>query len=538
MNYSKRVCVLYFSILLCASILLARLYNLSRPEINKSISVLEGQYTGKIDVCERSGFVYDRNGFLLSHDVIGKIALVNPAECENAPESAEILSKCATSLTCSDVYEKLIDGVPFTMTLSKEITADNISQGVKVFDLYEENMSVACHFMGYSNRDGKAMSGLRLEYEDFLQGELYSKVLARFDTNAKKKSLSEFELDEQNYMSTDGVVTTIDKQIQILCDTMANEIRSGAIVVSDIKSGEILATSSFPGYEVENIVNLLDSDKGELVNRAAMSFTPGSVFKILVAASALEIDAELYNLKYTCEGDIKAGDGVFHCHNRAGHGEIDMAEAFSESCNTYFINLGRHIGLDTIVETMKKLGLDMATEAGVLREQANFFPDTENHTEGYISNISFGQGDLCLSLLDMTKIVISAVNGYVPTLSTVKGIVEKGIFNAMESKKNRRIFNDDTCEKMRFMMEKCVKEGTGQKAASEKVKCGGKTATAQTGRFDTQGVEYVHKWFCGVYPIENPRICICVLCDDVSGTNVSPSVIFSEICSFLWENGY
>ena len=86
------------------------------------------------------------------------------------------------------------------------------------------------------------------------------------------------------------------------------------------------------------------------------------------------------------------------------------------------------------------------------------------------------------------------------------------------------------------MMKKCIDEGTGNQAKIFGVNTGGKTATAQTGRFSEDGVEYVHKWFCGVYPIENPRISICVLCDNELDENVSPAVIFGKICSFLLEN--
>ena len=87
-------------------------------------------------------------------------------------------------------------------------------------------------------------------------------------------------------------------------------------------------------------------------------------------------------------------------------------------------------------------------------------------------------------------------------------------------------------------MKNCVQNGTGKGAQVYGVNVGGKTATAQTGRFDEEGVEYVHKWFCGVYPVENPRIAVCVLCDDVRGENVSPSVIFGQMCSFFLEKDF
>ena len=83
---------------------------------------------------------------------------------------------------------------------------------------------------------------------------------------------------------------------------------------------------------------------------------------------------------------------------------------------------------------------------------------------------------------------------------------------------------------------KCIEEGTGRSAKTDLVKAGGKTATAQTGRFTEDGIEYVHKWFCGVYPSQKPRYTICVLCDFSTEKEMSNSVVFSEICKYFFEN--
>ena len=537
LRYEKRVCLLYCAVVLAVSLLLARLYNLSKPETNESLTVLEGQYTGKIEVCERGGFVYDRNGYLMSHNLTGHIALVNPEECTDALECAEALSSAAVSADLSGIFDKIISGVPFTVTLQKGKN-NNMPKGITVFDAYEENTSLAKHFMGYNNSDGRGMSGLRLAYDEFLGESLYSTVTARFDTDAKRKSMSPFLIDTEKYLSDDGVVTTIDKPLQNFVDGFSDTIESGAVVVADTETGEILAMSSFPGYNIENMAQYLDSDKGELINRASMSFVPGSVFKIVVAATALEENLSLYDLEYICEGKIQVEDATFKCHKHSGHGNIDMATAFAESCNTYFINLGMLLGLEKIADTAKKLGLDERTYADFAGEGTNHFLSTDDKTSGYIANISFGQGDLCLSPLDMTRIVTAAACGHLVQLSTIRGEIREGVFLASEREQKVRVFSRETCEKIRKMMEKCVNDGTGTAAAVMGISLGGKTATAQTGRFSKEGVEYVHKWFCGVYPVEKPRVSVCVLFDDVTEQKASPAVVFSEICKYLKEKGF
>lgn len=539
MNFEKRASLLYGTVVLVLSLLIGRLYNLSGPANNESLAVLDGQYTGRIDVCERTGFIYDRNGELLSHERTGEILLVNPAVCPDAKLYSELIGKGACVSTRSEIYEKILDGIPFTVLVnSRELPAKvQKLDGVYVFDLYSENNSVAKHLMGYTNGDGDGVCGIRAEYDSFIGKSLYSKVYATFDTNAKNMSMSPFELHLGKYNSKDGVVTTLDKELQIFCDGMEDRIRSGGVVVADIQSGDILAMSSFPGYDLENMQNTLTSDKGELVNRCVSSFTPGSVFKIVVAAAALEYNPFLWDMKYVCTGSIETENGVFRCHRHSGHGEQTMAEAFANSCNTYFINLGSKTGIENIVRTARKLQLDVPANADFLWESTNFFMDEDSDSEEYTAQISFGQGDLCLSLLDMTGIVCAVSSGYLTPLSVIEKEIRNGSEVTGEDYEKVRIFKQNTCEKMLIMMEKCVEDGTGIAVRADSVKAGGKTATAQTGRFDENGVEYVHKWFCGVYPVEKPVYSISVLMDYSTENDLSPGVVFSDICLYLQENG-
>ena len=536
LNYEKRVCILYCVFVSAVLLLCVRLYNLSKPETNMSMQVLDGQYTGRIDVCERSGFIYDRKGRIISHRISGRIAIVNPAEAEDVLSLSEELSGFALYSSASEIYEKLVEGIPFTLAVSYSIEG-NEPKGVYSFFLYGERNDIAKHFLGYNDTDGNGVTGLRKAYGNFLGNELYSRVSASFDTNAKRVSLSDFSLNAEKYLSDDGIVTTVDMELQEFCDGLGEEVKSGAVMVLDTKSGEILSLSSFPSYDTERLAEVLDSSKGELVNRVCRNFTPGSVFKMVVAAAALEKDASLFDYKYTCNGKTEKGD-IFHCHNLNGHGEISMEEAFAQSCNTYFINLGSKIGIDAIIETAKKLGLDEIACADFLCEDENCFPDTEGKGEGYLANISFGQGDLCFSPMDMVRITSAAATGFLVPLSTVKGEIRDGVFVQSERAEKKRIFCENTCKKMKQMMKSCIENGTGRSAAVFGVNTGGKTATAQTGRFNENGVEYVHKWFCGVYPIENPRFAVCVLCDDVTEENVSPGAVFGKICSFLLEKDF
>ena len=496
-DYSKRVCIVYCTFILAMSVLCIRIYSLLSESDNKALSVLEGQYSGKLEIAEHTGFVYDRNMKLISHNKSSAILVVNPAECSDFMKMAEKTAPLCQVASLPDIFSSLTGGVPFCVTLKSECyekakefckTAD----GIYYVDVYDEKYDSAKHFLGYRNIDGKGIGGLRGSCDDKLSGVMKAKLTAHFDTNAKRKSLSRFDINIENYNRADGIITTLDKDIQDFCDSLCDEIQSGAVMVTDIQSGEVLALSSYPSFDAQRIAEVLESDKGELLNRAEYSFTPGSVFKIVVALSALEKDLSLYDLEYTCKGEVDIDGDVFRCHNRNGHGTITLEDAFAFSCNTYFINLAKETGFESIVKTAKKLELDKVCSVDFLREKNHTFLDETSKKEGYLANISFGQGDLGLSVLDMTRIVIAASSGKLCDLSALKGEISGGFPVKYEEKQSKRIFEDSVCKKMLGMMEKCVNEGTGKQAGVEGAGVGGKTGTAQTGRKNVNNEELVN----------------------------------------------
>lgn len=538
MGFEKRVCILYCTLLLCISLMCIRLYSLSSAENNRSMSVLEGQYTAKMNIAERSGFVYDRNMRLLSHERDGAVIAVNPASFGDIKKTSSLLGALSQTASASEIYEKMLENTPFTLVTADSEgarKAQEQTEGLYSFDLFRENNGIALHFLGYNDKDGKGASGLRARYSDLLGDKLFSTVTARYETDALRHSMSRLSIDSGRYTSKDGVITTIDRDLQEYVDGLADEIDSGCVLIADCGSGEILAMSSFPGYDVENLSSVLGSDKGELVNRCTMSFAPGSVFKLVVAAAALETDIYYSDFSYTCTGKIKVGGDEFSCHKHDGHGDQTLEDAFANSCNTYFIALGQSIGMECIADMCRRFGLDTACRADFLGESRNYYPDMGNKSAGYLANISFGQGDLCLSPLDLTRIYMCAHKGYLMPLSVVRGEIRDGRTVLSADERKTKVLSPDTCEKLLSMMEKCVLYGTGKEAAVEGARVFGKTATAQTGRFTEDGVELEHKWFCGLYEENGKFMAITVLCDYTDSKNVSPSEIFSLIVSHIKE---
>ncbi len=535
----RRAVVLYCTILLLFWLLCLRLYVLSKGQ-HTAMTVLDGQYSSRLDIAQRSGFVYDRYLQLLSHDECTGILMVNPAQCKDYRRFSQEISQAALFLSQSEIEEKLYEGVPFKVTVDSKEKGEKLTEkldGVYYCSTYTENTVTAPHLLGYS-RENRGVTGMRLAYNELLYGKLYAKNTAAFSGNALKMSMSPLSIDDTSYNSRDGIVTTIDKDLQLFCNSLEDSVQSGAVIVAEADSGEILALSSFPSYDASRLEDYLSSDKGELINKAASSYTPGSVFKIIVSAAALELSPSFAVFTHNCEGSIQVDDNVFRCHKASGHGELDMKEAFANSCNCYYVALAQQIGADSIERICRKLGLYESAKADFLTEAKCNFPSFDNRDSGYLANISFGQGDLLLSPMDMINVTSCAVGGYRVPLSLIEGQIEDGCGKYNPPKEKYRVFSDKTVQLLVNMMEECVNNGTGMSAKIEGAQTGGKTATAQTGRKDGNGVEYVHKWFCGFYRGVEKTYVFCILCDNTLENNLSPSVVSAHICRYLKENMY
>ncbi|MBP3579680.1 MAG: hypothetical protein J6K12_00370 [Clostridia bacterium] len=539
MHYQKRACVLYSAVLLCLLALCVKLYFLSCVD-NRAMTVLDGQYSGKLNICQRSGFIYDRYFCLLSHDKCTDILVVNPSECNNIYEISQEAAKITSVMRQSEILEKIHEGVPFTLSVRNDEQAQKLCEsydGLYYCNSYEENTRTAQHLLGYS-RDNEGITGIRASFNELLYHTLYAINYATFTDNAANQSMSPLTIHSEAYDSRDGIVTTIDKELQQFCDRLEGKVKSGCIIVADSTSGEILALSSFPSYSIAKLPEYLSSDKGELLNRTVYSYTPGSVFKIIVSAAALESSADYYSFTHNCTGSIQVDNYTFNCHKQSGHGEISMEQAFAQSCNCYYVALARDIGIEEIISTAKKLELDMPIKADFLAETEHRFIDEGNDSEGYLANIAIGQGDLCLSPLDMINVMMCATTGKTQKLSVVLGEVQNGEIIYKNENTEKSVFSEETVCLLCKMMEECVNTGTGRAAKIEDVRMGGKTATAQTGRYYGKGVEYVHKWFCGFYEGIEKRYIFAVLCDNTPENFLSPADVSGDLCRFFKENMY
>lgn len=406
---------------------------------------------------------------------------------------------------------------------------------VNYFDRYEDEQTL-CHIIGYLNPENTVgISGLEKDYDDILGCNNFVKF--KYYTDALGRLLNKTETDYSSYNNKSGIKLTIDKGIQSISEKSGKSLGKGAVVVMDLK-GEIKALSSFPTYNPNNLTEAVENSEEPLFNRALGNYAVGSVFKILVCAAALESGvSETYT--HYCNGYEYCGGVRFNCHKEDGHGEVDMRTALAQSCNTYFINLAKEVGANKILALAKNFMIDESmTLSDSIYASAGTLPDMSVlSSSAGLANFSFGQGELTSSPLKMCSIYCTVANGgilYSPKLVTAK-VSKSGKEKLINSNNDyKRVLKESTCEKLREFLTFVVSDGTGMTANSEIVSAAGKTATAQTGVFKSDGSEKLNSWFIGFVPANKPEYVIAVMKEDGTSGSGDCAPVFRDIAEFIY----
>ncbi len=308
---------------------------------------------------------------------------------------------------------------------------------------------------------------------------------------------------ENNYNSKYGVSLTIDSKIQKEAELAAKSMLKGAVVVLDTETSEVLASYSKPN---------------DYLNRAFSSYSVGSVYKLVVAAAALEGGI---NETYECVGEITVGDTTFACQKNKKHGKQTIKEALANSCNCYFVDLALKLGAEKITEVSEKLGFGDET---VFNEEWKFtngnFPDLDFlKSKGQLALLGFGQGSLTATPLHFCSVVAAIANGgiYTPPSLILGEVDNNGNLIGKDKNKPSRAMSEKTAETLREYMRYVVTNGTGMSAEYNN-NSAGKTSTAESGIY-VENKEILNTWFAGFYPYDNPKYAIVVLTEDgVSGS--------------------
>ena len=335
---------------------------------------------------------------------------------------------------------------------------------------------------------------------------------------------------------SDGVVLTLHKGLQQACERILSGAEvNGAIVVMDLADGGLRAVASAPGFDPRNIAESMNNPDSPLVNRAFGAYAVGSTFKLLVAATALEQGVSPEQT-YVCSGWLDINGQIFKCNQLAGHGEIDMEQAITHSCNCYFIQLAQQIGAQNLRDMAVRFGFSKADLlADTLQTASGNLPDAqqlENSAE--LANFGFGQGLLTATPIQICKMIATiADGGKLLSPYLVQGIYLGGALQQETSFSANRVISEKTANLLRKFMQTVVVEGSGQLATPKTGGAGGKTASAQTGIYDEKEEEIVHAWFGGFYPAEDPQFAIVVFVENGQSGNRVAAPLFAQVADSL-----
>ena len=497
-----------------------RFYTVAWKQEYVPAASMEHTFTVEIGKCQ--GTIYDRN----------MVPIVNSRTISKAAAIPEFLDKEKTAEYAVDkegFYSEFDIGKPFVFECnSKALESD----GLTIFEVpvrYSSNQS-ARHIVGYLS-DDKGADGIEYAYDSILRNNFPVNSVSYTTDGSGHILIGNGKKVYRTSSYKNGVVLTIDKDIQEICEECGKNINTGAIVCADIKNGDILGMVSFPIYDPENIEKALYDKKCPLINRALYSYSVGSVFKLVTASAALE--QGYGGFIYECDGKTDIEGKIFNCHKLDGHGLQDMTEAMTNSCNTYFINLARCLDTSEYRRLANYIGFGRESIlcTGITGTSGIIPTEKELSVPAELANFSFGQGKLTATPLQITQLTCAiANNGEMPILKLIKGLTADGE-NIGSKKKSlfSTVMSSETAKEIRKIMILAVKENEESKAKSMKVSVGAKTSTAQTGKFDDEGEELCHAWITGFFPSNEPKYAVTVLIENGGYGNDAAAPIFKDI---------
>lgn len=398
---------------------------------------------------------------------------------------------------------------------------------------------------GYRMKDLIGRAGLEKYYESALRGAAGG-TQVEVDSRGHKTRILGLKEPE----SGQDLQLTIDLPLQVSCDKLLGD-HKGAIVVMDPRNGDILALASHPTFDPNIFVRygtsgerlkLLNDKIGRPMSNKAISGTypPGSVFKVVTAAAALEQKKITRNTRFFCPGSYKLGRTQFDCWKEGGHGSQNLVEGIKNSCNVFFYNTGRALGVDRLESYTKLFGYGKSTGIDLTDEVSGISPGRDwkrSHKrgawyEGETLNYAIGQGYLSATPIQVLgMIAVMANNGNLVRPRLVRRVGSNDLPN---QKPKSMGLKDETIQDVRAGLFEAVnnESGTAKRAKLEGTIVAGKTGTAQNPHGRT------HAWFCGFAPYNDPKVCLVVFLEHGGKGGLEPAEIARGIFAEAKQRGY
>ena len=426
--------------------------------------------------------------------------------------------------------------------------------GVKVDEDYKREYpfdDLASKVLGFTGGDNQGIIGLETVYDKYLQGT-DGTILTT--TDARGVEVDNIGEERIEPVAGNNLRLSLDSNIQLFAAQAAEkaylqkEADSVSILVMNPTNGEILAMVDYPEFNLNEPFVLTEpyreyegtDEEQEYLNQMWRNhcindtYEPGSTFKIITSAAALEEGVVSLEDRFHCPGYIVVEDRRIRCHKTTGHGAESFVEGIENSSNPVFINVGLRIGADRFYDYFGQFGLLDKTHIDLPGEAATIMHKRENIGLVELATISFGQS-FQITPIQLATTVSSIINGGNRVTPHFGMQVEDAAGNCIEKfsyEQDQVICSPGTSEKMRYLLEKVVSEGGGKKAYIEGYNIGGKTATSQT--LPRSANRYISS-FLGFAPADDPQVLVLVIIRNPSGVYYG-GTIAAPVAKEIFEN--
>ena len=562
-------------------VLFFKLYSLQITRHEELQSKAVSQQTRSSVVNADRGTIYDASGNILAISSTAETIFLSPKEINDAlndEKNPVTWTKETLADALADILDVSEEGILKKMARTnsmyevlkyrvEEDVANEVRQYINDHKVkgvflttdakrYYPYSDLASHVIGFVGTDYTGLYGLEAEYDKDLQGKSGLVVTAK--DNKQNDMLFEYSQyfdpedgDELQVTLEATVQYYLQKGMEDMCDAFSPANGATGIVM-DVRNGGILAMASYPNYDLNDFSTVTDQtlleriERGELEKADAQliqwrnkalndTYEPGSTFKILTLAAALEEGLIDKNTTVNCSGAVTISGQTIHCSSKAGHGLQNLEQTVGNSCNPAFISYGLKLGTEKFYEYMRSFGIMSPTGIDLGGEATGVFAADANFTQLDLACYAFGQNFTVTPLALITAQAACVNGGYLYTPHFAQQITDSdgNVIWQHDDTPVRQVISEETSATVRECLEYVVAKGTGKNGQVAGYRIGGKTGTADKG----QTGDVVVSFLCFA-PADDPQIMMLITMDTPSrstGTYVSGGNMVAPYASHIME---
>lgn len=582
----KRISLALTTLICLFTLLIIRLSYIMIVKREEYSARAEEQWTSEVKIDARRGKILDRNGVELAisanvyrvdfdlNSIKGHLRKENLTINDIAPSISQALN-----MDEKKVIDKLNTKLPSGADAGAAILVRRIEkdEADKVKNLnipgvivspdtkrYYPNGNFLAHVLGSTNIDGQGLTGVELEYNEYLSGKpgLRISELSKYNDELPY-TISEFTAP----VNGKDLVLTIDSNLQAFAEKVAekgykdNLAKQVSIIIMNPNNGEILAMVNKPDFDPNKPYEGAENYDGENLSEKVQkmwrnhlvndTFEPGSIFKVVTMIGNLEEGLVKESDTFNCNGSLKIGPHTIKCWKTSGHGTQTLPEILQNSCNVGFMEIGKRIGKEKLNEYIKKLGFGQVSGIDLPGEAKGIIKKTENINEADLATISFGQTNTVNAVQYMTAYNSIINGGKLIQPHLMKEITYTDQEGKVVTEKTFEpnivdVLSEEKTAILRDYLERTVSYGGSSKAYVEGYHIGAKTGTAQKVNPKGGGYEsgkYISS-LAGFAPADDPQITVFISIDEpgtgtyYAGQIVAPlaNLLFTDIFNYMSEN--